>query len=155
MKGSELARNQVHEELDPFKMINKTPELSKEEEELQKEVSKEDLKRESEAIKKSGFEESMVRMNLQLSKEDQYIDRSVAPSAARKINSTATNGATKGTDASNKLNGENTGDEKTLTSEEAQNTTKIDEDDDEEEKIGIEDQFEVIKSKADTKLDFK
>lgn len=71
MKGSELARNQVTGDLDPFKMINKhTPEEKKSEI-----PSKQFFEEGDNVVRRSGFDEGMLRLNLQMNEQKVFIDQ--------------------------------------------------------------------------------
>lgn len=88
MKGSELERNQVSQELDPFKMINQhPPEDSKSEGRVEQYFEEE-----NNVARMSGYDEAILRMNLQLNENKAFVDQShlqPAPSLKHKAKSEA------------------------------------------------------------------
>ena len=77
MKGSELTRSKIQDDLDPFKEINKPltidPPMSKSE---SAKIDQHFLEEGNNIIRKSGFEEGMLRANLELQEDKLYIDQS-------------------------------------------------------------------------------
>ena len=78
MKGNELERNQIHEELNPFKAKNQKS--GSEEEKVQ-----DNLYVGNNDIKNSGFEEGELRMNLDLNENKVLIDESIKYKTLNKL----------------------------------------------------------------------
>lgn len=89
MKGNELARSKITDDTDPFKLINtQTNENSKsddDKEDAEKGHKKKFMEEGSEIIRRSGFDEGMLRANFQLQDEKIFVDQSVEDRLDSKI----------------------------------------------------------------------
>ena len=141
MKGSELARNQVSGDFDPLKLINMHSQEEKKSEKLAKQL----LEEGDNVVRRSGFDEGMLRLNLQLNEHKVFIDQDMADFELRKAKSVGLGDATPEFDP-NVVDTENVecGDDDEVL--ESNGVAKPYEEEIEEEKNGADDQFEVIEN---------